>query len=316
MPESASISRRAFLARAGVLGAVVGAGGVAATLPVWARTARRSKPASTVKTAPPPGATTIADLVALLRPLLDSLAHDTLSGLVVFALPGDDRYSVAQGTRSATPGAIQARGQGFMSQALDDFVPFPNELARPLAAAFSTALADLRLPLPNPVELLPAPLVDNVDSALSFLLENDQTIPLSLAVTVLLNMLATQVNPSTTLTPGPDLAPFSRLTFAEKAQAFELLEGSESNLVGALDMQLPEPLRDSVSGLLKFVGGSLLEFAAFGSVNEWAVFDPATKELTAQPVGWQLSGYQPNGVGDGWDEFKGYYQGRRQVTDV
>jgi hypothetical protein len=258
----------------------------------------------------------LQDLVNLLRPALDNLAHDSLCGLVAFTLPGDDPYSRAQGTLDLTPGAVAARGAGFMAQALDDFIPFPNELARPLAAAFSTALADLALPLPNPVQVLPTQLVDNVDSALSFLLANDQTIPLSLAVAVLLNMLATQVNPSTTLTPGPDMAPFSRLSYADKARAFQLLEETESNLVEALDMQLPEPLHDSVSGLLKFVGGSLLEFAAFGSLNEWGVFDAATKQLTGRPVGWQLSGYQPNGVGDGWDEFKGYYQGRRSVADV
>lgn len=313
MPESGLFrpclfSRRAFLARAGVLGAVVGAGGVIAALPVWAT--------NTAKPSPLSGKALIEDLVGLLRPALDALAHDTLSGLAAFALPGNDQYSVAQGTLSTTAGGVQARGAGFLTQALDDFVPFPSELATPLAAAFSTALADLHLPLNNPTLLLPIQLVNNVDSALSFLLQNDQTIPLSLAVAILLNLLATQVDPSSMLTPGPDLSPFSRLTFAQKAQAFALLEGTESNLVAALDMQLPEPLRDSVSGLLKYVGGSLLEFAAFGSLGEWGVFDAATKQLTGLPVGWQLSGYQPNGVVDGWPEFKGYYQGRQQVTDI
>ncbi|HEX3425440.1 MAG TPA: hypothetical protein VHT30_04865 [Acidimicrobiales bacterium] len=308
MPEP--FNRRAFLARAGILGAVVGTGGVLAALPVWAGNSSSPGPA------PLNGNTALTELVNVLRPALDFLARDSMAGLAAFALPGNDQYSVAQGTPSTTAGAIAARGAEFMAQALDDFIPFPSELARPLAAAFSTALADLHLPLPNPVSTLSGQLVTSVDQALSVLLNNDQTIPLSLAVAILLNMLATQVNPSTTVVPGPDLSPFSRLTFAQKAQAFALLEGTESNLVEALDMQLPEPLHGSVSGLMKFVGGSLLEFAAFGSVNEWGVFDPKTRQLTARPVGWQLSGYQPNGVVDGWDEFKGYYQGRQMVTDV
>jgi hypothetical protein len=305
MHDPGSFSRRAFLARIGVLSAVVGTGGALATMPVWAKSPGKS---------PLSGGPLLNELVALLRPALDNLAHDTLNGLVVFALPGSDPWSAAQGTHRPEAGAVQARGAGFMAQALDNFVPFPDELARPLAAAFSTALAGIGLPLPNPLGLLPVQLVDNVDTALAFLLQNDVSIPLSVAVALLLNLLATTVNPAT-VTPGSALGPFSRLTFAEKAKAFELLEGAQSNLVTQLDMQLPEPLHDSVSGLLKFVGGSLLEFAAFGSVNEWGVFDPTTKRLTARPVGWQLSGYSPDGLGDGWDEFKGYYQGRRQVAD-
>jgi hypothetical protein len=130
-----------------------------------------------------------------------------------------------------------------------------------------------------------------------------------------LNLLATQVSP-TSVQPGSALGPFSRLTYAQKAQAFKLLEETQSDLVSALDLQVPAPLRGSVSGLLKFVGGSLLEFAAFGNFTEWAVFDHATRQLTGRPVGWELSGYSPNGVVDGWDEFKGYYQNRRQVADV
>jgi hypothetical protein len=310
MHDPGSFSRRAFLARVGVLGAVVGAGGAVAALPVWAKNPGRKAPQ-----APLSGGSVLQQLVALIQPALASLAHDTLNGLVAFALPGSDAWSAAQGTPHPQPGAVQARGAGFMAEALDHFVPFPDQLGRPLAAAFSTALAGVGLPLPNPLGVLPVQLVDNVDSALSYLLQNDETIPLSLAVALLLNLLATQVDPKT-VTPGPDLAPFSRLSFADKARAFQLLEETQSDLVAALDVQVPAPLRESVSGLFKYVGGSLLEFAAFGSFSEWAVFDRATRQLHGRPVGWQLSGYSPNGVVDGWDDLKGYYQGRRQVADV
>jgi hypothetical protein len=44
------------------------------------------------------------------------------------------------------------------------------------------------------------------------------------------------------------------------------------------------------------------------------VFDPATRTLSGRPVGWQLTGYVPNGVVDGWDDFQGYFQDRVQVT--
>lgn len=46
------------------------------------------------------------------------------------------------------------------------------------------------------------------------------------------------------------MTPFSRLSYADKAQAFALIEHSKSDLVRALDVELPEPLHDSVSGLL------------------------------------------------------------------
>jgi len=293
MSEPASFSRRAFLARAGILGAVAATAGSIGAADVLAGCSP-SRRATGID-----GNSALAGLVSALRPVLDYLAHDTMCGLAAFALPGNDQYSEAQGTLDPTPGAVAARAPAFLTDSLDRFVPFPDQLARPLAAAFSTALADLHLPLPNSIASLSGQFVDNVDSALALLLDNDQTIPLSLAVAILLNLLATQVQPSTSLTIGPDLSPFSRLAFAQKAEAFSLLEGAASSLVEALDMRLPEPLHDSVSGLLKFVGGSLLEFAAFGSANEWGVFDPATKQLTARPVGWTLTGYQPNGVGDG-----------------
>ena len=77
---------------------------------------------------------------------------------------------------------------------------------------------------------------------------------------------------------------------------------------------LPQPLTQSVSGVLEFVAGALLEFSAFGAYSEFGVFDPATRRLTGRPVGWQIASYQPNGVVDGWDDFKGYYQGRTEVT--
>ena len=39
-----------------------------------------------------------------------------------------------------------------------------------------------------------------------------------------------------------------------------------------------------------------------------------TRAITARPLGYQLSDY--GGPVEGWDEFKGYYQGRRSATDA
>ncbi|MFD2396346.1 hypothetical protein ACFSVJ_05175 [Prauserella oleivorans] len=209
------------------------------------------------------------------------------------------------------PGALEARTTDFLIDALDNFVPFPDELARPVATALATGLADSGVSLPG-LDLLPTE-VATLDKALSALLRNDAALPLSLPIAALLNLLATQVNPAAV--NGPFLSPFARLTYAEKARAFALLEGADSDLVALLDVHLPEPLKASVSGLLKFVGGALIEFATFGSYTEYAVYDPETGQLTGQPVGWQLTGYQPDGPVEGWDEFIGYYQGRTEVHD-
>jgi hypothetical protein len=300
-------SRRAFLARIGVLGAAAGAGTLlpACGWPVAGGSGRSgpSRPA----------------VAAAVPRLLADLARDTLDGLVAFVVPGSDRYSRAQGTPRTEPGAIDARATDFMIEALDSFVPFPDELARPAATALATGVSGLGIDLPGverpgdlPGGLLDlVPIADTLDDVLGELLVSDETIPLSLVVALLLNLAATQVDPLAV--SGPFLSPFARLGFAEKAATFALLEGPDADLVAALDTRLPEPLRASVSGVLRFVAGALLEFPAFATYNEWAVLDPATRQLRATPVGWTLTGY--GGVSDGWDELLGYYQERTEVRD-
>jgi hypothetical protein len=289
-------SRRAFLARIGVLGAALGTGLLEAPN------------RASVTTDATAGGASLA--LPQLEALLGELARDTLNGLTTFVVPGPDRYSRAQGTPRREPGALDAKATDFMIEALDNFVPFPQELARPVATALSTGLSGLGIELPLELGgILPIAL-GTLDDALAELLASQDTIPLSLAIALLLNRVATQVNPLAVR--GVFLSPFARLSFADKARAFALLEGPDADLVQLLDTELPEPLHESVSGILRFVGGALLEFPAFGSYSEWAVFDPATKTLRSTPVGWQLTGY--GGVSDGWDEFLGYYQDRTEVT--
>jgi len=291
------LSRRAFLARIGVLGAALGGGGL------LARSVLAPADAATNPLLPP--------TVDLIRPVLAELARDTLNGLTVFAMPGPDPYSCTQGTQSSTPGAIEAGATDFIINSLDNFVPFPDAVAQPIGAALVTGLADSRIALPG-LEVLPVEL-RRLDRALSAYLQSDEALPLSFPIAGLLNLMATQVNPLAV--NGPHLSPFARLSYAEKAQAFELIERTDSDLVALLDVQFPEPLKASVSGLLKFVGGALIEFATFGAYGESAVYDEVNRTLRARPVGWNHTGYQPNGPVEGWDDFIGYYQGRQEVHD-
>jgi len=299
------VSRRAFLTRIGVLGAS------AILLP---------------RCTPGPAATgeatselSLGALVELLRPVLSALARDTLNGFVAFSVPGQDPYSQAQGTPRAEPGGIEAQGTDFLIENLDRFLAFPDALVQPAASALVTALADLPLPISLPLPLpLPLPggvTLGLVDNAVRYILQNDDATPISLPVALLLNYVATVVNPASL--SGPFLSPFARLSFANKARAMEQLETSQSQLVALIDAQLPQPLKASVSGLLEFLGGALYEFAAFGSMGESRKYNQQTRTLTGRPVGWQLSGYLPDGqTGDGWDDLIGYYQNRTEVHDA
>jgi len=231
--------------------------------------------------------------------LLDALARDTASGLAAFIVPGPDPYSVAQGVSSSKPGAIDAGVVQYF---------------RPVARAFVTGMQENGIALPAPLQQVPVATAEQLDDALQSLFQNDQAIPLTLAVGMLLNFLATQVNPASM--HGQFLSPFSRLSFDEKAKAMEMLERPDPDLVAMIDGNLSEPNRGSVSGLLQFLGFALYGLTAFLGYGEFAVFDRGTHTLEKRPVGWDLSGYRPGSKasGDGWDELKGYYQGRREAT--
>ncbi len=107
----------------------------------------------------------------------------------------------------------------------------------------------------------------------------------STQVAAILNGLAQSVNPAA---GGPFPSPFARLSFAEKAAVFQIMDATDP---------------------LKLLGGILPPFMAFFCYSEAGVYDPATRSLTGSPLGWQLSNYQ--GVADGRDEFLGYFEHRR-----
>lgn len=288
--------RRAFLVRSGVIGAAIALVDVPALL----------EPARSGAAGP-----TLAEL----SPVFDALSKDTINGLVAFVVPGPDLYSVAQGVHDTAPGGLAADGSAFMLNALDNFYPVPQEplllLVQALATGISSNLPSVHLPL------ILEELADELDSVLKVLLSGETTVPLSLLVALLLNFVATLVDP--TAVNGDFLSPFARLNFKQKAEAFQLMETDSANIAAAIDSKITEPVRDSISGLIEFLAGALVEFAAFGSFSEFGAFNSTTRTLTGTPVGWTLSSYlalAPNNQPvEGWDEFKGYLGGETQASE-
>jgi hypothetical protein len=297
MTERSQFGRREFFVRAGVVGAAVVLFDAVDVADVTA----------------PAGAGVPAPLTSL----LDQLATDTINGLIAFVVPGPDAYSVAQGVSDAVPGGIAADGTAFLLNALDNFYPVPEEPLRLLVQALATGLSDHVPALPGGLNLgAPLDLTTALDQALAGLLGLNGAVPLSEMVALLLNFLASIVDPASI--KGTFLSPFSNLSFAGKAGVFALLEEKTVAVAQMIDGDLPEPLHDSLSGLLAFLAGALLEFAAFGSYSEFGAFNATTGQLTGVPVGWRTSNYlvETNFVPvEGWDEFQGYFGNVRQVSE-
>jgi hypothetical protein len=123
----------------------------------------------------------------------------------------------------------------------------------------------------------------------------DLNLPGAAAVAAILNLVAVEVAPAAAL--GPFAAAFANLSFADKVEVFRRLE---------------EPgLADGTP--VRFILDTIPTLAAFTAYSEAAVFDRGTNRLTAVPVGWRISAYQ--GIGEGWNEFRGYYRGIDRVPD-
>jgi hypothetical protein len=70
-----------------------------------------------------------------------NVVQQTLNGLVAFIVPGKDRYSRAQGTKSRTSGGIEAGTTPVLTRTLDRFLPG----SLPLSATAATILNELAL---------------------------------------------------------------------------------------------------------------------------------------------------------------------------
>ena len=68
-----------------------------------------------------------------------NVVRQTMDGLVAFVVPGRDRYSRAQGTKSRTPGGIEAGATPVLIRTLDRFLPSEP----PLSATAATILNEV-----------------------------------------------------------------------------------------------------------------------------------------------------------------------------
>lgn len=246
---------------------------------------------------------------ALAEQAIELLVRDTYAGLGVFAVPGPitDRYSLAQGETSASAGSVEAKGPELIAHTLDRYLALPDDYLQALVAAFRDGAPDTAGGLVA-LELLGA----TFDDVLQLVLANDLAVPASFPAALLMNFAATQVRLSSVVGPIP-ASPFANLRWAEKGQALQRIEQADPDLVALIDANAPQPLQDSASGLLRFLGNVLLALAGFAPYTEYGVFDPAARRVTRRPIGWDLSRYMPGRTtpADGWAEFLGYYQDRR-----
>jgi hypothetical protein len=282
------LARRQLLIRLGALGATLG---VAPSL------VRAPAAGARVDRGLAPG---VAARAAQASP---GLTGDTFSAVTAFVCPGDDEYSVAQGVTVPEPGGIAAEAPDLVIATLNTYYAVP-EVAAFLVEALTRELS--AVPLPGGLDGL---------TWLDGLLETDATLPLAPLAAAIVNLLAVQVDPSSVA--GPFLTPFSRLSWAEKAEVWRRFESELPMLFtpGVPGTRLPIfstilELLATLGGLLRFASGAILEITMFASYSEYGVFDPATRTLTGRPVGWELAEYEADAPVAGWDEFIGYYQGR------
>jgi hypothetical protein len=248
---------------------------------------------------------------ALVEQAIELLVRDTFAGLGVFAVPGPitDRYSLAQGQTNPRPGSVQAKGPELIAHTLDRYIGLPDTYLQALVAAFRDGAPDTAGGLAG-LELLGK----TFDDVLQVVLANDAAVPASLPAALMMNFAATQVRPTSIIGPIPS-SPFANLLWAEKGHALQRIEQADPDLVALIDANAPQPLQASASGLLRFLGNVLPTLAGFAPYTEFHAFDPATRTATRRPIGWDLSTYMPGRTtpADGWDEFLGYYQDRRET---
>ncbi|MBB1025181.1 MULTISPECIES: hypothetical protein [unclassified Dietzia] len=288
-------NRRAFLARATLLGAFVGAGvSFPGALNHSIRLVGRANAQAT--------GSAVLDAV-------EEFSLDTMRALCVMVMPGPDEWSRQQGTPREDPGPIEVGGGEFMKDLFDNYLAMGDQLARPLALGMGTALADMGIPA-EPFLGLSEPDGRRIDEVLGYVY-SDRVLPLSLPVALVLNTGALLVNPGSIT--GPLGSPFSRLSLGDKCRVLEGIEGPVPELIAIVDGSLPAPLRGSASGFLRFAGGIMLQAAAFGVYSEQNTFNRQTRTVEPRPVPWELTGFRPTGLVDGHPEFVGYYQNRTEV---
>ena len=254
-----------------------------------------------------------------LQAALEALRNDTFFGLIAFGVPGDDPYSVHQGVSTAAPGGIGTRADLYLAGGIDRVIPLPPQFMNQLLAGIGAYLNAAPLAIPDEAGASLGEngewLLENLDASFTRYLEGD--IANSIMLALLLNLVANQVieQPGT----GPFLAPFSNLSWEQKGQVVAALDGEGSWLRDALQWTIADAdFREAAPGVLQKFIAFVIRIASFASYNEFAVFDPENLTVAQRPLGWVLSGYEPDAppIPDGGDDFIGYYQGRRSVDNA
>ncbi|MBW9207483.1 hypothetical protein KV097_16200 [Mumia sp. zg.B17] len=297
-PIETDWGRRAFLARAGVLGLAA-----AAPPALFAAPAR----AATTDDA-------LEALLAWLRPQLQRLSADTFGGVAAFCYPGPDAFSLRQLEVRREAGGIATRTPQFLMDTLDGYIPLPDSIVIPLLTDGTRQLGALPRPLPYVVTRAGLRRAQRLDEALTIVLENDEHLPASIVVALLLNVTAAVLVPASLLRLGFN-SPFARLRYAEKARVFADLESDEPTVVKVLRPIVGDFLADELRGLVHYLAMALLALPSDGMYSEQSAYDRATKRLVRRPIGWDQTNYLPGRTTppDGHAELLGYYQGRTEV---
>lgn len=253
--------------------------------------------------------------VEQLRTALNALRDDTFFAMIAFGVPGNDPYSEYQGVSTPYPGGITTRADLYLAGGTDLLIPMPPEFMDQMLASIATYLKLSPMDIPEmaaeDVGENGEYILENLDRTFTELLEGE--VSNSVLVALLVNLAATRVSGSI---DGPFPSPFANLTWEQKAQVFEELESYHSWLKRAITWAIPNrDYREAAPGVLNSLIAFMLRISGFGSYCEFAVFNPATREVVQRPLGWVLSQYAPDAPpsGIGSDDFIGYFQGRRSV---
>ena len=234
---------------------------------------------------------------------------DTMAGIASFAVPGDDVFSQTQGVVTAGPAGVAAGTPQFLTMVFNQVLLDPTTIMM---------LVERLRPLLEKV-IFP----DGTDACASIgsAIRQRNTLPLAPVVVALINGLAIEVDP--TSAAGAHAAPFPRLSWHEKAKVWRRLEYDLPRQLEPPEWTLESPVLrnlaeaiESIAGIIEYVGGVTLPLAAFFAYSETLYHDRERQALTERPVGWDRSNYMPGRLwpADGWDDFKGYYQGRSSVA--
>lgn len=253
--------------------------------------------------------------VEQMRTALNALRDDTFFAMIAFGVPGNDPYSEYQGVSTPYPGGITTRADLYLAGGTDLLVPMPPAFMNQMLASIATYLRLTPMDIPEmaseDVGENGEYILENLDSTFTELLEGQ--VSNSVLVALLVNLAATRVAGSV---DGPFPSPFANLSWEQKAQVFEELENEHSWLKRAITWAIPDrDYREAAPGVLGQMVAFMLRISGFGSYCEFAVFNPATREVAQRPLGWVLSQYAPDAPpsGIGSDDFIGYFQGRRSV---